>query len=43
MQPIKELPPAAIRQGAKNSVIIHTGNMQPFGYLSRRDLCWSTI
>lgn len=35
VQPIKELPPARVGQGAKYTVVIHRINIQPFGCMSR--------
>jgi hypothetical protein len=33
MQPIQQLPAARIGQSAKHRIVIHAGNMEPFGYL----------
>jgi hypothetical protein len=33
VQPVEQLPAARIGQSAKHDVIVHAGNMEPFGYL----------
>jgi hypothetical protein len=34
VQPIQQPPAARIGQSAKHSIVIHAGNMEPFGYLT---------
>src|ERR1700726_16498 len=34
VQPIEQLPTICIGQSAKHSIVIHAGNMEPFGYLT---------
>src|SRR5580704_154761 len=34
VQPIQQLPTICIGQSAKHSIVIHAGNMEPFGYLT---------
>jgi predicted transcriptional regulator len=41
MQFVQQPPAARVRQGTENGVVIHVGNMQPYGCLSRQDFaCW---
>jgi len=41
VQPIQQLPTICIGQSAKHSIVIHAGDMEPFGYKLNRELVGS--